>query len=202
MDRIRFILVGAVIGIAWAASLRGFMMVLAGPDSTFTFGGTFGVIIPTGIVVGALLGWAEHQRRTGHQHRLLILAPLLLGVVPLILHRTASTRPHSPSRCSRWSAGTRCPAAARSGRGSWPAPSPSPTIPVTFLAPKPYPDLSATTPHGAWFATLACSLFVTLALACSIPMRRPETRRLAAGRPPPTSLGRAAATPRREPRRP
>ena len=62
MGRIRFILVGAVIGLAWAASLRGFMMVLAGPDSTFTFTGTFGIIIPTGIIVGALLGWAEHQR--------------------------------------------------------------------------------------------------------------------------------------------
>jgi hypothetical protein len=65
MARIRFILVGAVIGLAWAASLRGFMMVLAGPDSTFTYTGTFGVIIPTGTLVGALLGWAEHQRRTG-----------------------------------------------------------------------------------------------------------------------------------------
>ena len=48
-------------------------------------------------------------------------------------------------------------------------------IAVTFLAPKPYPDLSVTTPHGAWFDTLAASLGVTLALACSIPMRRPDT---------------------------
>jgi hypothetical protein len=68
-DRIRLMLVGGVVGLAWAASLRGFMMVLAGPDSTFTFAGTFEIIIPTGIVVGALLGWAEHQRRTGPQHR-------------------------------------------------------------------------------------------------------------------------------------
>ena len=67
MGRIRFMLLGAVVGLAWAASLRGFMMALAGPDSTFT--GTFGIIIPTGIVVGVLLGWAEHQRRTGPQHR-------------------------------------------------------------------------------------------------------------------------------------
>ena len=58
LGRIRLILLGAVIGLAWAASLRGFMMVLA-PDSMFTFTGTFGVIIPTGIIVGALLGWAE-----------------------------------------------------------------------------------------------------------------------------------------------
>jgi hypothetical protein len=33
-DRIRFILIGAVLGIAWAASLRGFMMVLAAAPSS------------------------------------------------------------------------------------------------------------------------------------------------------------------------
>ena len=57
MYRIRFILTGAVFGIAWACSLRGFMQQLAGADSTFTFAGTFGVIIPAGTVVGALRGW-------------------------------------------------------------------------------------------------------------------------------------------------
>ncbi len=45
----------------------------------------------------------------------------------------------------------------------------------TFLAPKPYPYLSYTTPQGAWFDTLAVSLGVVLALACSIPMRRADT---------------------------
>jgi len=39
---------------------------------------------------------------------------------------------------------------------------------------KPYPDLSVTTPYGAWAATLASSLFAALALACSIPMRAPD----------------------------
>ena len=68
VNRARLILLGAVIGLTWAASLRAFMMVLAGPDSTFTFSGTFGIIIPTGIIVGALLGWAEHQRRVGTPH--------------------------------------------------------------------------------------------------------------------------------------
>jgi hypothetical protein len=48
-------------------------------------------------------------------------------------------------------------------------------IPVTVLAPKPYPNLSYTTAHGLWFDTLAASLGLTLSLACSIPMRRPET---------------------------
>jgi hypothetical protein len=48
MARIPSILIGAVAGIAWAASLRGFMQQLAGPESNFTFTGTVGIIIPTG----------------------------------------------------------------------------------------------------------------------------------------------------------
>lgn len=171
--RIRFLLLGAVIGLAWAASLRGFMMVLAGPDSTFTFSGTFGIIIPTGVSVGALLGWAEHQRRTGTQHPILILAPLLIGIIPNLaagpdpgpigLALLAMVGGYAVSgRGPLW---TRIVAGIVNLAG----------IAVTFLAPKPYPDLSYTTPHGAWFDTLAASLGVTLALACSIPMRRPDT---------------------------
>ena len=146
MGRIRFILVGAVIGLAWAASLRGFMQQLAGPDSTFTFSGTFGIIIPTGIIVGALLGWAEHQRRIGPQHRLLILAPLLVGVIPNIvsgldpgpigLALLAMAGGYAVSgRGPLW---TRIVAGLVNLAG----------IAVTFLAPKPFPDLSYTTPHG------------------------------------------------------
>src|SRR5688500_7351010 len=84
MGRIRFILIGAVAGIAWAASLRAFMMVLAGSPSTFTFTGTFGIIIPTGMAVGALFGLAEYQHRVGHQYPVLIATPLLVGIVPLV----------------------------------------------------------------------------------------------------------------------
>jgi hypothetical protein len=85
MDRIRLILVGAVLGLAWAAALRGYMMQLAGPTSTFTFSGTFGIILPTGTLVGALLGWAEYQRRAGRWYPLLIGAPLLLAILPSLL---------------------------------------------------------------------------------------------------------------------
>ena len=46
--------------------------------------GTSGVIIPAGTVGGALLGWAEYQRRAGRQYRLLILAPLLIGIIPVV----------------------------------------------------------------------------------------------------------------------
>ena len=85
MARSRFILVGALLGLTWAAALRGYMMQLAGPTSTFTFNGTFGIILPAGTLVGALLGWAEYQRRAGRQYPVLIGAPLLLAILPSLL---------------------------------------------------------------------------------------------------------------------
>jgi hypothetical protein len=172
MGRIRFILTGAVTGIAWAASLRGFMSQLAGPDSVFTFGGTFGIIIPAGLIVGALLGWAEYQRRAGHPYRLLIAAPLLIGIIPVVLTAQLDMAPVTLAvigLVGGYSVAGRGPLWARLVAGL----AAFAVVPVTFLAPKPYPDLSVTTAHGAWFATLASWLFVTLALASSIPMRRP-----------------------------
>jgi hypothetical protein len=171
MARIRFILVGAVVGLTWAASLRGFMMVLAGPASTFTYSGTFGIIIPTGTIVGALLGWAEYQRRNGHQHGLLIAAPLLIGIIPNLAATGLDNGPIGLALVAM--AG----GYAISGRGPLWTRIVAGTVnlsgvAVTFIASKPFPDLSYTTPRGAWFDTLASSLGLTLALACSIPMRR------------------------------
>jgi hypothetical protein len=50
---------GGLLGVAWAAGLRGTMSLLAGPESTVTWSGTFGWILLPGDAVGALLGWAE-----------------------------------------------------------------------------------------------------------------------------------------------
>jgi uncharacterized membrane protein YuzA (DUF378 family) len=175
-DRVRFIGIGAVIGIAWAASLRGFMQQLAGSTSSFTFGGTFGIIIGAGTATGALLGWAEYQRRLGRQYPLLIAAPLLIAIFPTVgtgqldsgpvgLVAAAMAGGYSVSgRGPRWA---RIVAAVIGFAG----------VPITFFAPKPDPDLSFTTPHGAWFCTLASSLFITFALASSIPMLRPAATR-------------------------
>ncbi len=170
------ILAGAVAGVAWASSLRAVMMELAGPDSVFTFGGTFGIIIPAGLIVGGLLGLAEYGRRAGPQHRVLIWAPLLLAVIPSL--GTASVDPSPLSLAvlgmvGGYAVSGRGPLGARIAAGLVALA----VIPVTFLAPKPVPDLSVITAHGAWFATLASSLFVTFALACSIPMRRPYASR-------------------------
>jgi hypothetical protein len=52
---------------------------------------------------------------------------------------------------------------------------------VVFAAPKPGLDLGLATAKGAWFDVLASSLFLTFALACSIPMRRPARTGTPAG---------------------
>jgi hypothetical protein len=181
MGRIRFIAIGAVVGIAWAASLRGFMQQLAGPDSAFTFTGTFGIIMPTGTIVGALLGWAEYQHRSGHQHRLLILAPLLIGVIPDLATATPDPGPIGLAlfaMAGGYAVSGRGPLWTRIVAGIINLAG----VAVTFVAPKPSPELSAATPHGLWFDTLAASLGTVLALACSIPMRRPEADRHRTGR--------------------
>lgn len=173
MGRFRFIGVGAVLGLTWAASLRGYMMQLAGPASAFTFSGTFGIILPSGILVGALLGWAEYQRRAGRQHPLLAGAPLLLAILPILLTGEPDLAPAGLTLTAMTGG---CAVSGRGPRGGRIVAGliALGAIIAPFAGPKPYPDLSITTPHGAWAATLASSLFVAFALACSIPMRLPS----------------------------
>jgi hypothetical protein len=179
LDRIRFILIGAVLGIAWAASLRAFMMVLAGPESTFTFAGTFGIIIATGMAVGALFGLAEYQHRLGHQYPVLVATPLLLGIVALAATGDGTTQfgLAVSAMIGGFALSGRGPIWARIVAGVIALAE----IAVPFLAPKPLPNLSVTTPYGLWFATLASSLGLVLTFASAIPMRRPRVSRDVAG---------------------
>jgi hypothetical protein len=78
-------LLGALAGLAWSGALRGFMTAVAGSESEVHWVNTFGFILVPGVLAGALLGWAEHLRRTGGRPRwrLLTLAPLLFVAVLL-----------------------------------------------------------------------------------------------------------------------
>jgi len=195
MGRARLIALGAVLGLTWAASLRGFMQQVAGPTSTFTFTGTFGVIIPTGVAVGALIGWAEYQRRVGRPIWLLILAPLLIGIIPALAGGGLDFGPIGLALvglAGGYALSGRGPLWTRIVAGLVNLAS----LAGTFLAPKPSADLSYTTAQGAWFNTLAVSLAVVLALACAIPMRRADPVPDQAGRPAKRSSARGRASTR------
>ncbi len=75
------LVVGGVCGLAWATGLRGLMAEVAGDASSVSWF-TFGFILLPAVVVGVLLGWAEHLRTTGGRRgwRWLALSPLALAV--------------------------------------------------------------------------------------------------------------------------
>lgn len=75
--------VGAVAGLAWAGSLRGFMAEVVGDGSGVSWIGTFGWVLLPGTLAGALLGWAEAERRRGRPLRVLVWSPLLFVAVLL-----------------------------------------------------------------------------------------------------------------------
>ena len=68
---------------AWAAGLRGFMAQIVREDSSVSWSGTFGYILLPGLLIGLLLGWAEHLRSTGGRRRWrwLALSPLLFAAI-------------------------------------------------------------------------------------------------------------------------
>ncbi len=80
---VSLILLGGLCGLAWAAGLRGFMAQIVGEDSSVNWSGTFGYILLPGLLIGLLLGWAEHLRRTGGRRRWrwLALSPLLFAAI-------------------------------------------------------------------------------------------------------------------------
>jgi len=75
--------VGALVGLAWACALRGFMAEVAGDESGVDWGPTFGFVLLPGLVAGGLLGWSAYLRRIGDSRyrRRLALSPFLFAAV-------------------------------------------------------------------------------------------------------------------------
>lgn len=160
----RLVLVGVACGLAWGAGMRAYMAAVARPESRVSWLGTFGIILLLSAVVGGLLGWAEHLRRSGDGRRLrrLALAPLLFTADPASLVVTLPalaggyTLSGRGSRRARWTTGV-CAL----------LPVPAFLIAVTFLD-----DIrNLGTPRGAWTAVLLFSHLAVLTLACAIPHR-------------------------------
>jgi hypothetical protein len=174
----RSVVVGAILGLAWSASLRGYMAQLAAPESQVTWLGTFAGVILPGAVVSALLGWTHHRRGTGPAW--LAWSPLLLAVAPLTLPGAITTLITTGmgggaigltllAMLGGWSLSGRGPRWARIPAGI----VAYAMVPAAYLGPPMRPELDPATPYGAWVATLLSALFVLLSLACAIPMRRP-----------------------------
>jgi hypothetical protein len=180
-----YVLTGAVCGVAWGAAFRAYMSELVGGASRVDWYGTVVAIIGAGAITGALLGLAEHFRRSGGRRhwRWLALAPLAFAVLPL-------TMPGALIALVTQGLGGGAVAVALtaiaggfavSGRGPlWGR------IACGVLALAVIGGIVATVPaiggvrlaldqpRGAWVAILAASCLVVLCLASSIPFRRVE----------------------------
>jgi hypothetical protein len=84
---VRSTLLGAGLGLSWGAGWRGWMAVLAGDASSFSWSGTFAGILLPATLVGASLGWAEHARCSDGQgaRRWATLTPLLFVALPALI---------------------------------------------------------------------------------------------------------------------
>jgi hypothetical protein len=81
--------IGAFLGLAWGASLRTWMVLLAlkfGDCPQFTWEGTFGAILLPAALMGALLGGGTYASESSGKKlwRWAILLPLLLVLGPII----------------------------------------------------------------------------------------------------------------------
>lgn len=78
---------GALCGLAWAASFRAVMSEFAGYGSQVAWLDTFAAILLPGVIVGALLGWVHTIRLRGGRRgwRLLGAAPAAFAVAPMLI---------------------------------------------------------------------------------------------------------------------
>ena len=177
----RLVLVGAVAGLAWAAGLRGFMAEVAGEDSSVEWVSTFVWVLLPGTVIGALLAWAEHIRRSGGRRgwRWLALSPLLFSAV--LFSHGLDFGTLAEDGVGGGAIGVpvigMVGGYALSGRGPlWSrivcGLLASSAIPVWVItAPDIGPGLNVASSHGAWMALYYWSFLAVLMLACSIPHR-------------------------------
>jgi hypothetical protein len=177
------IALGALLGLAWSSALRAYMVELAGRESSFDWLGTFGMVLAPGLVIGAGLGWADYLRRTGgRRHWRWLAAVPLLFAIPVVLP------PGALSGLLATGIGGGAVAVpligmiggyAISGRGPLWGRLLAGLVTLAALVgsiasiPAVNRELVLTEPHGAWVAVLVVVLLLVLAVASSIPHRRP-----------------------------
>jgi hypothetical protein len=173
---------GALCGLAWAASFRAVMSEFAGFGSTVSWLDTFAAILLPGVIVGGLLGWAHTIRLSGGRRgwRWLGAAPALFAIAPMLL-------PDAIVAFVTQGLGGGAVAVALlaigggfaiSGRGRLWARIVCGVISALLIVGVTLatfaiagPRLAVTEPRGVWVALLAFSLLTLLAIASSIPFR-------------------------------
>ncbi|MFW0772048.1 hypothetical protein ACLRGI_02630 [Paenarthrobacter nitroguajacolicus] len=175
------ILIGALLGVTWAAGFRAFMAEIAGPESTFGWYATFVAVLGGAGIVGGLLGWADHIRRTGDRPpwRWLALSPLILGLLPLTVPGTLAALAQGIGTAGiavaliaiglGYAFGGRGRPWLRVVVGALSAVAAAALVAFTPLISE--GRISFSDPRGAWAGTLALGSVIVLGLATSIPFR-------------------------------
>lgn len=177
------VLLGGLCGLAWAAGLRGFMAQIVQEDSSVSWSGTFGYILLPGLLIGLLLGWAEHLRRSGGRRhwRWLALSPLLfaavllsegpLGVLGLFEDGLGGGAIGVPlyAMAGGYAISGRGPRWGRLAGGLLALTA----VPIWALTVESFAgaDLALTTPRGLWVAVHYYSFLALLMVAAAIPHR-------------------------------
>ena len=180
---VSLVLLGGLCGLAWAAGLRGFMTQIVGDDSSISWSGTFGYILLPGLLIGLLLGWAEHLRSTGGRRRWrwLALSPLLfaailfsegpLGVLGIFEDGLGGGAIGVPlyAMAGGYAISGRGPRSGRLACGVLALTA----IPIWALTVESFAgaDLAVTTPRGLWVALYYYSFLALFVVAASIPHR-------------------------------
>jgi hypothetical protein len=169
---------GALLGLAWAASLRGFMSDVSHWDTGFDWLGTYVWILLPGVVIGALLAYSSLP---GARHRGWIVAsPLLFAsvLVPGLLD--PGTFLQGGIGAGTFAVPLICMigGASFTGRGplAWRVVAAlvlAATIPVWALTADDVGGgrFGLDTLHGLWAALFYWSLLATFSLAASLPQR-------------------------------
>lgn len=175
------VLIGALLGLTWAAGFRGFMVELAGSASVFGWYATFVGVLGAGAIVGGLLGWADHIRRTGGRPRWrwLALSPLILGLLPLTVPGTIALLAQGIGTAGMAVAliAIGLGYAVGSSRSRWlrvviGVLSAAAAIALVAMTPVISGGrVSFAEPRGAWAGLLELSSILVLGLASSIPFR-------------------------------
>jgi hypothetical protein len=177
------VLLGGLLGLAWAAGMRGFMAQIAQDESSVSWSGTFGYILIPGLLIGLLLGWAEHLRATGGRRgwRWLALAPLLfsavlfsegpLGVLGIFEDGLGGGAIGVPlcAMAGGYAISGRGPRWGRIACGALPLSA----IPIWVLTVESFggADLAVTTPRGLWVALYYWSFLALMMIAAATPHR-------------------------------